>query len=277
MCPHFSTNRKHAMAKRFLLCILLLLSAFCAGAQTADFPDSAGVAPKERPINDYLLVGVNYGVSFSNMYYSPARHNRAFMFSPNYISVTFTKFSKMFDKLPYFALVAGVAHGYEGFGFLRDPETGASQDVDGAEQGRIEVFEIPALAQIHVDFMPGRLMANVGVYGGWRNSIARSGPKLDPTYANAFRPYENRWEYGLQGGAGFALVFDPVEIHFNALMRWSWSSLYQPDYASPYYYRYAYPMDVIVTAGIHFQLTKRSGKTRSQLRREAKEIVYGTH
>ena len=268
------------MTQRLLLCLLLLFPVFFrAGAQTASFPDTTGVGlpARARPINDYLMVGVNYGVSFANMYYSPSRHNRAYVVSPGYVSVTVTKFSKMFDKLPYFALVAGVAHGYEGFAFLRDPETGASQDVDGAEEGRIEVFEIPALAQIHADFYPGKLMVNAGVYAGWRNSISRSGPHLDPDYAHAFRPYENRWEYGLQGGAGFALMFDPVEIHFNALLRWSWSSLYQPDYASPYYYRYAYPMDIIATVGVHFQLTKRSGKTSAQLRREAKEIVYGTH
>ena len=140
----------------------------------------------------------------------------------------------------------------------------------------IEVFEIPALAQFHADFYPGKIMANLGVYGGWRNSISRSGPTLDPAYANAFRPYEHRIEYGLQG-AGFALMFDPVEIHFNALVRWSWSSLYDPDYYSEIYYRYAYPLDVIATVGVHFQLTKRAGKTNRQLRQEAKQIVYGSH
>ena len=259
------------MKKTFALVFALFLLA--AGLQAQE--DTLTVQKRKPLINDYLLIGVNYGVTFSNMYFAPTRHNRAWQFAPNYISVTFTKFSKMFDTMPYFALVAGVAHGYEGFGFKRDPETGYTQTIDDAEQAQIEVFEIPALAQIHVDFHPGKIMANVGVYGGWRNSISRSGPNLDPQFEHAFRPYEHRWEYGLQGGAGFALMFDPVEIHFNALLRWSWSSLYDPDYASQYYYRYAYPLDIIATVGVHFQLTKRSGKTSAQLRREAREIVYG--
>ena len=267
--------------RRFLTLLLLtVLSAAGALAQEVTYNvDSLVAEPpgKKALINDYVMIGVNYGVSFSNMYYSPSKHNRAWQVMPNYVSVTFTKYSKMFDNIPMFGLVLGVAHGYEGFGFKRDPETGRSQDIDGAEQGTIEVFEIPALAQIHVDFHPGKIMANVGVYGGWRNSISRSGPNLEPEYANAFRSYENRWEYGLQGGAGFALMFDPVEIHFNALLRWSWSSLYAPDYASPYYYRYAYPLDIIATVGVHFQLTKRSGKTTQALRRQAKELVYGSH
>ena len=267
---------------RRILTLLLLTFLAAAGARAQEVTFDADSLVAEAPgkkalINDYVMIGVNYGVSFSNMFYSPSRHNRAWQFNPNYVSVTFTKYSKMFDNIPMFGLVVGVAHGYEGFGFLRDPDTGRSQELDGAEQGTIEVFEIPALAQIHVDFHPAKIMANVGVYGGWRNSISRSGPNLEPEFANAFRSYENRWEYGLQGGAGFALMFDPVEIHFNALLRWSWSSLYAPDYASKYYYRYAYPLDIMATVGVHFQLTKRSGKTTKALRRQAKEIVYGSH
>ena len=260
-----------------ILLLALFLPAPGALAQEVEWADTLDTAPRKELINDYVLIGVNYGVSFSNMYFAPAKHNRAWQVAPNYISVTFTKYSKLFDRMPNFALSLGVAHGYEGFGFKRDPDTGRSQDVDGAEEAQIEVFEVPALANFHLDAHPFKLLLNAGVYGGWRNSISRTGPNLDPQYENAFRPYEHRLEYGFQGGAGFALMFDPIEIHFNALLRWSWSSLYDPDYASPYYYRYAYPMDIIATVGVHFQLTKRSGKTTRQLRQEAKEIVYGSH
>jgi len=263
--------------KSLLFSLTLLLCALGARAQEIEWADTVYTDPKKELINDYVMIGVNYGASFTNMYYSPAKYNRAWQFKPNYVSILFTKYSKLFDQMPILGLTVGVAHGYEGFGFVRDPETGRTQDVDGAEQGTIEVYEIPFLAQYHKDIDPLKLMASVGVYGGWRNSISRSGPNLDPQYANAFRPYEHRWEYGLQGGLGFALMFDPIEIHFNALVRWSWSTLYDPDYASPIYYRYAYPLDIIGTVGVHFQLTKRSGKTTAQLRREAREIVYGTH
>ena len=261
---------------RKICTVLLLMCAVLWGAGAQGFEaDSLEIKTDTPLINDYMLVGVNYGVSFANMYYSPTRNNRVFVFCPNYVSVTFTKFSKMFDKLPYFALVVGAAHGYEGFAFEPNPETGYTQEVDGAEQAKIEVFEFPALAQIHVDFYPGKLMANVGVYGGWRKSISRSGASLDPAYANAFRSYEHQFDYGLQGGAGFALMFDPVEIHFNAILRWSWSSLYAPASASQYYYRYAYPLNFEISVGVHYQLTKRVGRTRKQLRDTAKRVVYG--
>lgn len=247
--------------KKFILLILSSIVCLDTFAQT---------------INDYSMIGVNYGVTFSNMYYNPSKHNRAYVINPNYVSITYTKYSKMFGSLPYFGLVLGAAMGNEGFSFKKDPQTGKSADIEGADWCSIKVFEVPAMAQIHIDVEPVKIMANVGVYGGWRQSIERRGPLLDPLYTNKFRDYEIRWDYGFQGGAGLALMFDPVEIHFNCLLRWSWSSIYQPDYASKIYYRYAYPLDIIATVGVHFQLTNRKGKTKSQIRQEAYNSVYGT-
>ena len=86
------------MKKLFTVLLLLLCAAWGAGAQGFE-ADSLGAVKQAPLINDYTLIGVNYGLSFTNMYYSPARHNRRFVPHPNYVSVTFTKFSKMFDKL----------------------------------------------------------------------------------------------------------------------------------------------------------------------------------
>ena len=58
-----------------------------------------------------------------------------------------------------------------------------------------------------------------------------------------------------------------------ANLKWGWSPYYEPDYYSPYYYRYAYPLDLNITLGVYFQLTKRYGRTRSALRKMAREAV----
>ena len=166
--------------------------------------------------------------------------------------------------------------GNEGYAFEADEETGAIADVDGATWCSIKVFEVPVFAQIHIDSDPIKIMVNFGVYGGWRESITRSGATMDINYANTFRDYDRRIDYGFQGGAGIAYMMDPLEFHLNCHIRWGWSSLYEPDYASMYYYYYAFPMDIIVSFGIHFQLTKRSGNTKKQLKRQAYENVYGT-
>lgn len=246
-----------------------------------EFLDTVKVFGKQK-INNYSLLGVNYGVTFSNTYFSPSKHNRGYVVNPNFISVQYTYFMKMFDQLPMFAVVVGADMGNEGYTF-KQFEDGSSNHVDGATWCSMKVFEVPAMAQIHVDFDPFKLMVNVGVYGGWRQSIERRGPNMDQNYATSFKPYENQLDYGLMGGAGFAIMLDPIEIHFNALVRWGWSSFYEPDYPDPvfhpyntYYYRYAYPLDIIASVGVHFQIEKRRGKIKSQLKKEAKAIVYGT-
>ena len=68
-----------------------------------------------------------------------------------------------------------------------------------------------------------------------------------------------------------------MEQAFNikAHYKHSFSSLYEPDYYSEYYYRFAYPSNIIVSAGLHFHLTKRTGNTKAQLRDEARRMVYG--
>jgi flavin-dependent dehydrogenase len=68
-------------------------------------------------------------------------------------------------------------------------------------------------------------------------------------------------------------MFDPIEIHLGVQLKWSWSSFYQPDKFSPYYYSFAYPLDGAVTLGVYYQLTKRRGHTRAALRRMARDMV----
>ena len=259
------------MKKKALILLFLSLIA----SPLLEGQDSSGSASAKRPINDYSMIGLSYGVTFSDMIFSPSKTGHSFIFSPNLVSLTYTKYSKMFGTLPYFGLVIGATMGNEGFMFKPNQESGYVNNADGAESCVIQVFEIPAMAQIHMDVEPAKIMANAGVYGGWRSSIERSGSTLDPAFTNSFKSYENRFDYGFQGGLGFGLMFDPIEIHFNCLVRWSWQSLYQPDYSSQVYYNYATPLDIMATVGIHFQITKRRGKTSKELRREAKEIVYG--
>ena len=281
--------------KRILIILTSLLVPLAVDAQGTlrEVPDSVLHSDifldtvqvrKHSKINDYMLVGVNYGLSFNNMSFNPSKTGKVTTLNPNYVSVMFTKYSKLFDILPYCGLTFGVAYGKEAYSFRPDEESGYVQTVDGADRCTMDVIEFPFMTQIHIDANPVKFMANVGVYGGYRRSVTRSGPELDPKFANSFRDYEHRFDYGLQGGGGFGIILSPIEIHFNCLVRWAWSSLYQPDYYNPkwhpentVYYRYAYPLDIIATVGIHFQLTKRSGKTTAQLRKEAKSIVYGTN
>lgn len=273
--------------KRLLLVLTILLPGLLDAATAVrdtliidelsnEYLDTVKVY-KRRLINDYSMIGVNYGVAFCNMSFNPSRHNRAYQICPNHMSVMYSHYEKLFDRYANFCFHIGFEYSHEGAGFKIDPDTGQYyNNIDGANRLTMEIMDIPVLAGFHVDAAPVKFQGAVGAYGGYRKSIERSGEYMDETYAHKFRDYEYRLDYGLQGSAGVALMFDPIEIHFNCLVRWGWQSLYEPNYYSEYYYRYAYPLDIIVTAGIHFQLSKRTGKTSKDLKRQAKDIVYGT-
>lgn len=231
---------------------------------------------KLRTINNYSMIGVNYGVTMANFTYSPTKSYGDFVICPNYYSVMFTHYEKLFGYIENFGFRTGFAYGHEGFTFKVDEETGNYKgNVDGATKAVIELMEVPILAVMHFDAAPVKFEAQVGVYGGYRKSIDREGPYIPEEYLHSFKEYERRIDYGMLGGAGLAFMIDPIEIHFDAIVRWGWQSLHDPDYSSPYWYRFSYPLDITFTAGIHFQLTKRSGKTSGMLKGQAKEIVYG--
>jgi len=225
-------------------------------------------------LNDYVLVGFEYGGSYVSQIFNPKFRQEKFII-PEYYGVTITKYCKMFGYMPYFGLQVGLMKGHEGFKFKPDPETGAYTTLEGTRQAIIDIIELPMLAQFHYDFPHFKLMATAGIYAGYRTSIERIGPNVEDEYRYSFRDYDNRFDYGLQGGAGFGIVFDPIEFHVNARVRYSWSSLFEPNYYSEYYYRYAFPFDIILTAGIHVQMSLRTGTTCRELKKEAKRIVYG--
>lgn len=226
-------------------------------------------------INNYSLIGVEYGVTRNSMSFNPTYSQQAFM-SPGYFGVTYTRYYKMFGYMPYFGLQAGVFCGQEGYKFKENKDTGYTQTIQGATKATYKVVEVPLMMEAHADFSNFKIMADIGPYAGWRLNIRRYGDNVDDSYRDSFLDTDRRWDYGLYGGVGVGLVFSPVEFHIRLRVRYSWGTLYDPDWYSQYYYRFAYPFDLMLSAGVHFQLTKRTGKTRAMLRKEAYDSVYNS-
>lgn len=224
---------------------------------------------KDIPINDYSMIGFQYGVGISQVSWNPSMQQK-FRFTPYNFGFLWTRYGKMFGYMPYFGIQAGVFFGQEGYQFEEDDE-GYTPSVEGATGAIMNVVEVPVMAHCHFDFWKMKLMVNLGIFGGYRLSISRFGDAVPESIRNSFLETDRRLDYGIKGGAGFAFVFDPVEIHFTAMYKHSLGTLYEPDYYSQYYYRYAYPTNFIFSVGVHFQLTKRVGKTTHALRKEAKE------
>lgn len=271
---------------RRLLYIFLLASSLCAlcraQEETDALPDPFEYTDEYLDtvkinnifkLNDYLMVGVEYGVSFVRQQFVP-KFSQETMMVPGHYGITLTKYSKMFGYMPYFGFQIGFFKGYEGYRFKPSPETGYTPNLEGAEQVVMQVYEVPFLTQLHYDTEYFKVIGLLGIYGSYRNTIERTGPNVAEEIAHSYRDFDYRYDYGLQGGGGLGLVFSPFELHLTAKVRYSWSSLFAPDYQQTEYYWYAYPFDVIVTGSLHFHLSKRTGRSRADLRRQAKRIVY---
>lgn len=272
--------------KKTLILSLLLCIGWCAYAQKTDiiindtltneFLDTVSVKKKLK-LNDYSLIGVQYGATLSQVMWNPSQKQNM-LFLPVNFGVTYTLYGKMFGYMPYFGFQAGLFYAREGYQFEYDEDDDYTFTIEGAEKAVMQVVELPVLAHIHVDFWKMKLLVNIGCYAGYRMSIERF-PGKNSSVAEeikySFLETDNRFDYGIKGGVGIGLVFDPIEIHITGMYKHSFSSLYQPDYYSEYYYRYAYPSNIIISAGVHFQLTKRTGQTKHNLKKIAKEMVYG--
>lgn len=231
---------------------------------------------KKLKINDYTMVGIQYGVGLSQVMWNPSQ-KQEMVLTPLNFGVTVTTYQKMFGYMPYFGFQAGAFFAREGYQFKYNENTDYIYKVEGAEKALIDVVEVPVLFQFHYDMWNFKIMANVGCYGGYRLAIQRfpgETGRVPEELQNSFKDTDRRWDYGIKAGAGFGLVFDPFEIHFQAAYKHSFSSLYAPDHYSQYYYRFAYPSNIIVSVGLHYHLTKRTGRTKAELKQLAKDMVY---
>ena len=243
---------------------------------TDEFLDTVKVNHKLR-LNDYSLIGLQYGVGLSQVMWNPSQKQKMLILPVN-IGVTYTLYGKMFGYMPYFGIQTGIFYAREGYQFEYNEERKYTYTIEGAEKAIIDVIEVPILSHLHVDFWHFKIIAQLGLFGGYRLGITRYPSKdgaIVDNLANSFKSTDNRFDFGIKGGVGFGLVFDPVELHIQAMYKHSLSSLYKPDYYSQYYYRFAYPSNIIVSAGLHFQLTNRTGISKKELKKQARKIVYG--
>ena len=257
------------------------MSLLCSGLHaqkdyTNEYLDTLNIKKNDK-INDYSMIGIHYGVGLSQVMWNPTQ-KQDFVFMPYNVGITYTRYGKMFGYMPFFGFQAGVVLTQEGYKFEYNEDKDYIYKVEGAEKAVIDVVEVPLLAHIHMDFWNMKMIANIGCYGGYRLGIERFPGKtgsVSEELMHSFKDTDRRLDYGLKGGLGFGFIFDPIEIHIQAMYKYSMSSLYEPDHYSEYYYRFAYPSNIIVSAGVHFHLSKRTGSTKAELKKEAKRLVYG--
>lgn len=275
--------------KRLIIIISIFLSSICLSAQSELLPEGLTVeeypneyldtldVKKKLMINDYSMFGISYGVNLSQVMWNPVQ-NQDMLLIPMNIGISYTKYGKMFGYMPFFGFQIGLNYTKEGYQFEYNEEKDYTYTIEGAEKAIYDVVEMPLYMHGHYDLWNFKLIANIGCYGGYRLGIHRYPGKtgnVNPELQNSFKDTDRRWDYGLKGGLGIGFVFDPIEFHITATYKHSFGTLYEPDHYSEYYYRYAYPMNITISAGMYVHLSKRTGKTKAELRKEARESVYG--
>lgn len=272
-----------------LACLLAPLAARAQGEIDLDkeffsLPDSVTMGYLDSlkievtPPNDYWAVGVYGGASVQFGFWNPDRLTTGHWAWPVY-GASIIRYFTMFGIFHNMGLELGFQQNYEGYEFKFNKETQYRATESGAYKITMKVPEAYFISHFHIDIGEHfKLMAKLGLYGGYRTAISRTldeafvGTEYEK-YVNSFRDYDLRWTYGVNGGVGFGLMFSPVEFHVNAQVKWGWGSFWKPDYASKYYYRFAYPLDGAITFGVYYQLTPRYGHTRAQLKKLAKKMV----
>ena len=233
---------------------------------------------KKLIINDYSMIGIQYGAGLSQVSWNPSQ-KQDMVFVPYNVGITYTHYGKMFGYMPYFGLQVGLFYGQEGYQFKYNEDKDYTYTIAGAEKALMEVVEAPIMFQFHYDMWNFKILAQIGCFAGYRLSIERFPGKtgnVKDEVRHSFLETDRRMDYGIKGGVGFALVFEPVELHFQAMYKHSLASLYEPDHASKYFYRFAYPSNIVLSVGTHFHLTKRSGKTKSEIKKMARDMVFNT-
>lgn len=189
--------------KRLLLFIILSAAAWSAQAQTNEVLDTINIK-KELKLNDYAMIGVQYGAGLSQVMWNPSQ-KQDFVFIPYNVGVTFTKYGKMFGYMPYFGFQAGLFYTQEGYQFEYNEENKYTYKVEGAEKAVMDVVELPILAHLHMDFWRMKIIAEIGCYAGYRLKIQRypgiTGA-VSPDVEHSFLETDNRFDYGLKGGVG---------------------------------------------------------------------------
>ncbi|MGN0190975.1 MAG: outer membrane beta-barrel protein, partial [Candidatus Cryptobacteroides sp.] len=133
---------------------------------------------KKKPINDYSMIGFQYGLGWSRTLLNPEFAKQDFVFMPYNVGVMYTRYGKMFGYMPYFGIQVGLFYAREGYKFRYNSDDNYVPVFLGAQSAVMDVVEVPVLAHCHVDFWKMKAILNVGFYGGYRLGIHRYAPEV---------------------------------------------------------------------------------------------------
>ena len=179
------------------------------------------------------LIGVKYSYNICGAYFTPDI-SPSYIHTPLNLSLLYTYYHDLWGLMPYFGLQFGVKYGTEGF----NSEWGYSEKYD--------YIEIPLTSQFTYRVNKNlRLLLDVGTYYAYRIKSYKEG---------GFDALDIRNDYGINAGAGFGLIFGPIELHIQANVKRGFCSVYQPQKLSDEYWLYGYNQQLNFSVGLHYNL-----------------------
>lgn len=226
--------------RRIAIIVSALLLSVLAGAQDIEFitelPDEfAGIdtVPRPQQYKSIHMVGVQYTFNISGLRSTPSV-SQEYIYTAKNFSLLYTYYHALWDEMFNFGLEVGAKFGEEGY----------KSPLDGYGE-KCKIVELPVISQFKIDFSRFRILANIGPYAGYRLTTDKTG---------GFDRFDQRFDYGLIGGVGFGIVFKPFEFHIEGNYKWALSSMYHTYKYSDQYWLFAYPSNIMISAGIFIHL-----------------------
>ncbi len=218
----------------FVIALFIAIGTSAARAQggfveiDTTFSKKVNVRPTEH------LLGVRYSYEITGVHFAPDLKAEQVHTYKNY-AILYTYYHNLWDVWSFFGIQFGAK--YCQYGFT------SYYNIDNMDQ-TLTAIEIPLVTQLKYDVGKHlRLMLDIGGFAGYR--LSTDNPK-------GFDQFDQRWDYGAQGGGGVALKFHPFELHFEVLYQYSFAFLYHPEKLSTDWWLYSYPNRLSFNVGLHF-------------------------
>ena len=193
------------------------------------------VKPTHKPEH---LIGVRYDYSFTGVSMTPEMGTKSIN-SPVNIAVLYTYYHPLWSVIDIFGIQTGLR--YTTYGFVN-----SEYNFERFQQ-TVSVIELPLISAFHVDIGEHfRILLSLGPFIGYRFATTKE---------NGFDCFDNRVDYGVQGGAGLAYIIGKrFELHLEGTFHYSLSMLYHPEKMSSVSWLYSYPWQASISLGFHVKL-----------------------
>lgn len=184
------------------------------------------------------LIGVKYDFAFTGVSMTPKMGIKSIN-SPVNVSLLYTYYHPLWSVIDLFGIQTGFR--YTTYGFRNDEYA-----FENFEQ-TVSVVELPLISAFHIDLGEHfRILISIGPFLGYRFATTKE---------NGFDCFDNRIDYGLQGGAGLAYIIGKrFELHLEGMFHYSLSMLYHPEKMSSVSWLYSYPWQAGISLGFHVKL-----------------------